>query len=842
MSLGDAARVVAARGRLMADMPSGGMATVFAEAETIAPLLPASVEIAAFNGPALCTIAGPAAALEEALRQLAEARIESRRLRTSHAFHTAMMQGALVPFTAVLAQVSLSPPTIPYVSNVTGTWITAEQATSPAYYADHLRRPVQFAAGMKTLAVDPSLFYLELGPGQSLCTLARANLPSAQAALVAASLPPAGAAADDLRSLRTATGRLWLTGVATLPPAVRRRRVPLPTYPFQRKRYCAGSAARNSREDRGRVRCYVPAWVRDDAVPTLALRGLWVLIGARGAHVVALQTLLDVTGCQSISCAPGEPLTRVLQGRTPTGVIMLMGLETPSAPGSGRRLYRALVELAGELERLPTVPQVQVLVATCGTRSVLDESVDDREAVLVAGPALALPAELSWMAVRAVDLPTAAADVQAALLIRELRVNAGGSEIAWRGGRRWRRRFDAVELPAHAPTLRDDGYYLITGGLGGIGLSLAAWLASHQPSVRLLLTSRRCLPADADPDDPALPAWARTAARTILAIEVAGGRVSTAAVDVGDLSAMRAALADAAARFGPVRGVIHAAGNAGSGRLTVLQDDDQTTLTLAPKVQGLAVLTELLGGQALDFVALMSSINAVAPAAGVSDYAAANMVLDNFAEAAVHPTGWRHVFSINWSAWAGVGMAASLQVPVAQRAAHDALLRTAIAPAAGVEMFGRILGSSYKRVMVTSFDLETALQAASASEIAVSPPPSAGVAADAASVPDEAPRPNLTSRYEAPRPGAESAIAQIFTELMGVSGIGANDDFFELGGHSLLATRVLSRISQTLGMQLTLRAFFDTPTPRGLAAKFGPPVNHSATTDDVGSEREEFLL
>jgi phthiocerol/phenolphthiocerol synthesis type-I polyketide synthase E len=275
-----------------------------------------------------------------------------------------------------------------------------------------------------------------------------------------------------------------------------------------------------------------------------------------------------------------------------------------------------------------------------------------------------------------------------------------------------------------------------------------------------------------------------------------------------------------------------------------LQDDADATATLAPKVAGLAVLIELLGGAALDFVALMSSINSVVPAPGVADYAAANMVLDSFAESGAHPPTWRRVFAIDWSAWASVGMAANLHVPQAQRAAHQALQRTAIMPAAGVEMFGRILGSEHLRVVVSSYDLELAL--AAASETAIGSELTDSVAASI-TAPAGAPRPQLSSRYDAPRAGAESVIASIWTELMGVGGIGAHDDFFELGGHSLLATRVLSRIGQTLGVQLTLRAFFDAPTPRGLGEKIagagaGAGAGNTDSSIDGAAEREEFLL
>jgi acyl transferase domain-containing protein/NADP-dependent 3-hydroxy acid dehydrogenase YdfG len=846
MSLEDAARVIAARGRCMAAMPAGGMATVFAAAPRIVPHLPVSVEIAAFNGPSLCTIGGPTAALDETLRQLAAAGIDSRRLRTSHAFHTVAMDGALAPFTAVLTQVSLSPPKRPFISNVTGTWITPEQAVSPAYYAAHLRQPVQFAAGLKTLAAaDPALLFLEVGPGQSLSRLARAALPPAQADLVAATLPAAGTPADDVRGMRVTTGRLWLAGVATVPATGRRGRVPLPTYPFQRIEHRAGSNTRRPvrQDDRGRVRTYAPTWMRDDTGPTLAVEGVWLVVGTPGAREHAVVTLLETAGAQVLTCLPGTPLAGALQGRAPQGIIVLNGLDPEAGTrGSGRRLYRALVQLVGELENVAAASTVRVFVATCGARSVLDEAVGDPEAVLVAGAAMTLSAELPWLTVRAVDLPAAAVDVQAVTLLREIRIATHAAEIAWRGGRRWCRRFDEIELPSHAPAVRNDGFHLITGGLGGIGLSLAAWLASCAAPVRLLLTGRRNLPPSADPEDPTLAPWARAAARTLRAIEAAGGQVLTAVADAADPAAMRTALAQATASFGPVRGVIHAAGTPGAGKLTLLQEDADVAATLAPKVDGLAVLLELLGATDLEFVALMSSINAVVPAPGVADYAAANMVLDAFAEGGNHPVGWRRVFAIDWSAWSGVGMAANLQVPAAQRAAHQALLRTAIAPAAAVELFGHILASAHSRVVVSSYDVGLALSSAFAPSVATGAQRT-HVAPASDSALDKTTRPVLSTRYEPPLAGAETAIASIWTELMGVTGIGANDDFFELGGHSLLATRVLSRIGQTLGVQLSLRAFFDSPTLRGLGSRItAAAAENSASGVDGPAEREEFLL
>ena len=143
-SLADVVAVVAARGRLMQALPPGSMAAVHLPASELAPRLGGGVEIAAENAPGLCTISGAREAMADALRRLEARGVDCRPLHTSHAFHSSMMDPALPPFVALLQNVRLSPPTIPYVSNVTGTWITAEQATAADYYATHLRQPVRF--------------------------------------------------------------------------------------------------------------------------------------------------------------------------------------------------------------------------------------------------------------------------------------------------------------------------------------------------------------------------------------------------------------------------------------------------------------------------------------------------------------------------------------------------------------------------------------------------------------------------------------------------------------------------------------------------------------------------
>jgi amino acid adenylation domain-containing protein len=250
-SLADGLRLVAERGRLMQEMPPGAMlAAGLAEAEARALLADLAaetggraelLELAAINSPAATVFSGEAAAIERLRRRLAARGVEHRPLRTSHAFHSAAMEPAVPRFAAFMRQVQLSPPRLPFVSNLTGTWVAAGEATDADYWASHLRLPVRFADGLAALAADPERVWLEVGPGRALSTLARQQA-ARPVAVVASLAPPAGRdGGADLAALLGALGRLWLLGAEIDWSAVSghegRRRVPLPTYPFERRRY-----------------------------------------------------------------------------------------------------------------------------------------------------------------------------------------------------------------------------------------------------------------------------------------------------------------------------------------------------------------------------------------------------------------------------------------------------------------------------------------------------------------------------------------------------------------------------------------------------------------------------
>lgn len=241
ISLEDALALVALRGRMMQGLSPGGMLSVRLTEAELRQRLREPLSLAAVNSPSLCVVAGALEPLGQFEKELTDAGVACRRLVTSHAFHSSMMDLLIEPLAGAFSRTRLSPPQIPYLSGVTGSWITADQATDPRYWARHAREPVQFSAAVKELRKNSEAILLEVGPGNVLATLARQHSGFPAGQVIVSSLSDGFSGSGDLEALMTALGTLWLAGEkpdwTALQQGGDRQRVSLPTYPFERKRY-----------------------------------------------------------------------------------------------------------------------------------------------------------------------------------------------------------------------------------------------------------------------------------------------------------------------------------------------------------------------------------------------------------------------------------------------------------------------------------------------------------------------------------------------------------------------------------------------------------------------------
>jgi NAD(P)-dependent dehydrogenase (short-subunit alcohol dehydrogenase family)/acyl carrier protein len=340
---------------------------------------------------------------------------------------------------------------------------------------------------------------------------------------------------------------------------------------------------------------------------------------------------------------------------------------------------------------------VHLDVVTAGTQEAIGRDVSRPEHATLAGLVKVLPLEFPWLTMRHIaadprlDTPIAEGDgrspapASAEMLLDELCAetepsNSDGEQlIALRNGRRWCRAFEDLQQPSSAgeeldepaasgAILREHGVYLITGGLGGMGITIAEDLASRYQAT-LVLVARDGLPPrdrwDAEETTAAVPARARRAMAAIRRMEQAGAQVHVIPADVADPAAVHALHDEVMARCGTLNGIIHAAGVPGGG-MAEIKDRDAAQSVLRPKLAGTLALRDAFADQRLDFVVLCSSVLALVGSFGQVDYAAANAFLDAHA-ASDH--GWNaRVVSVNWGAWLKVGMAAEVTAPAAFRA------------------------------------------------------------------------------------------------------------------------------------------------------------------------------
>ncbi|MEA2604979.1 MAG: hypothetical protein QOF89_5971 [Acidobacteriota bacterium] len=858
-SLEDALAVVAVRGRLMSQMPPGAMLGVPLPEAEVLPLLGEELSLAAVNRPAVSVVSGPVEAIEELAARLAGEGLACRRLHTSHAFHSRMMEPVLQPFLEQVKRVRLEPPRLPFLSNVTGTWIRPEEATDPAYWARQLRQAVRFADGIALLLAEPHRILLEVGPGNTLSTLARQHPAAGMGHAMIATLRHPKQADPDPAVLLQALARFWLAGGevdwAGFWAGERRRRLALPSYPFERRRYWVDPLpAAAVRRPAGRRNdpaewFYVPVWKQSrlplaaEAQPEageswlvfLDPHGLGEALARRleaGGRAVVRVAEGDTYshGPAGFTLAPGrrEGYDSLLDalGRTPTHVLHLWNvtaepLETDAALD---RAFYSLVFLAQALGRQSVTDPTAITVVSNGLCDVTgEEPLEPLKAALL-GPVSVIPREYPSLSCRSVDVALGGSPERTARqVLAEIGCPARPATVAFRGNLRWVREHEALPLPALAvdtpPRLRPGGVCLITGGLGGIGLELAEHLA-REARARLVLVGRSAFPererwadwlALHDEGDAI-----RRKIERLLAIEELGGEVLALSADVADLAAMREVVAAAERRFGKdggiggIHGVIHAAGVPGGGLLQGKLREAAERI-LAPKVRGALVLAEIFAGAELDFFVLTSSITVLLPEVGQADYVAANAFLDAFA--ALRARTGEAAVSINWDAWRETGMAVTTEVPEEWKARRQESLAQGLASREGVEAFRRIAGSGLPQVVVSTVDLDSRR----AENERLAPLAALEEAASAASAASAHPRPALATAYVPAETDLEREIAAVWQEILGVEPVGVHDNFFELGGNSLAGLRLVQRLRERLGAGLSEVSLYGAPTVGALA-------------------------
>jgi acyl transferase domain-containing protein/acyl carrier protein len=873
-SLEDALLLVATRGRLMQQQPAGSMLAVQLSEKDIQRYLNQRLSLAAVNAPSFCVVSGETEVVKQLESDLEKSHVAFTPLHTSHAFHSEMMEPMLGVFKERVGQLTLSAPKIPFLSNLTGGWMTSEEAIDPSYWARHLRHTVRFSDCLQELFKEPNRVLLEVGPGQTLSMLARQHSDGSKGRVVLSSIRHPKEQKSDIAFILDTLGRLWLAGVEVdwsgFYKEERRHRIPLPTYPFERQRYWIDPqsspkpaiASQKGFQKKSDIAewFYLPSWKRSLAAKKPSGEALedqkwcWLLFGDESGWGSELVKRLEQQSQDVIAVQMGRKFGTVskgiytvnpqekedyvalirelgIRGKRPQKIVHLWSItENNSLPSGIESFHKfqelgfySLIFLTQALAKQHMTQSIELDVITNYLHEVTDEGEPlCPEKATVLGACKVIPQEYPNITCRGIDLGAGGSpEKQIEKLLCELSSPPTDSVVAYRGKHRWTQIFEPVQvkltahragLPADLPVngsggikprLRERGVYLITGGLGGVGMVLAEFLAK-EVKAKIILTGRSEIPVKEQWHQ-----WLATHSETegisrkirqVKALEELGAELLVAKADVAKEDQMQGVIAQAEKRFGGIHGVIHAAGIFIEAPIHDVSRDI-CGQQFKSKVDALYTLEKVLEGRAIDFCLLISSLSSVLGGIGFGIYAAANLFMDAFVQRhnQSNSVPW---ISINWDAW-------QFQDDIEQTVKRkNDLPEWSIKPMEGVEAFRRILSVDLgDQVIVSIGDLQARLDKWIKLESLREPEQSKKVELLSLSS-----RPPLPSEYVAPANPTEQNIAEIWQHVLGIEKVGIHDNFFELGGNSLLAVKMIARLRNRFQEEFPVASIFERPT------------------------------
>jgi acyl transferase domain-containing protein/thioesterase domain-containing protein len=865
LTLPEAASLVALRGRLFETLPAGAMLSVALPEEELRSLLRDGVCVAAVNGPASCVASGPERAIAEMETELGSRAIASVRLRFRVAAHSALVDPIVGEFEEHCRRIDLRPPRTPFMSNLTGAWITDAQATAPSYWAKHLREPVRFHDGLRKILETPNQVLVEIGPGRALSGFARQQPKRAVAVVPTLRRPEE--TVSDCGFLMATLARLWVSGVAIdgakLAGGKGRHRVRLPTYPFERERHWVdptpGGAGRPA-ELAVRAELdewfYAPVWARSAAPARLeAPRDpkTWLAFGdpsplgrrllerlRRKDRVVTVWPgrRFRERGPEAFAIDPSslsdyESLALEVRRRygSPDRILHLWSFSPrqhlaprPPRPG-GRALRDYERNLALDCRSLVFCVRAfgadsrRIRIDTFSSRMHVlpgEDRFDPEKSVLL-GAMKALRREHPALVWKSVDVGhDVRPEEQGRLvsrLLRELESEPTDADVALRGTDRWTRRYDKIRLPSgpgRRDWLRGGGTYLVTGGLGETGLAVAEHLARHARA-KIVLVGRSSLPVDEEgwltahgPDDDTSRKIAR-----IRAMRALGAEVMLAAADVAQIESMRDVVQELRKRFAPVHGIFHA--------------HEGGSAPLDAKMKGALVLDALLEADGPELFVCFSSLRSIVGPAANADDSSADAFLDAFALARQARRPSCRTLCVSWDAWEGPDAARSERP-------RDSAPDLGLSPVEALEALDRILAvTASPQTVVCKVDLDRMIDRLEVETRAARDREPSGVGA-AGGQPTAEPKSGAPAAVS--RDAIERELASMWREFLGVAEVGVHDDFFELGGQSLVAVRIFHRIGEKYGVDLPLTTLLEASTIARCAAVVRERLDSSPHGDE----------
>ncbi len=887
-SLEDALEIVAMRGQLMQKCPPGAMLAVSLTESQLKQYLNTDLTIAVINASNMCVVSGTNDAIAQLEESLTAQGITCRRLHTSHGFHSPMMESAVTPLVTKIGKIKLNPPSLPFISNVTGTWITPQQATNPNYWGNHLRKTVRFFDGIIECIKQSSPILLEVGPGRTLSTIAKQAIRyQKQSASSFTSLRHPQEKKSDHDLILNTLGQLWKSGIKVdwkgFHGVEKRQRVPLPTYPFERKRYWVElekNSALSQEDNLHKTKksdiadwFYLPSWKRCAALtnsPYTHNKCWLLLVDESGLGLQLAQQLQQLEQDVIIVKAGKEfsqqdenftirvdnredydKLFEILRksGKNPQKILHLWQLATDKELFSDFEQqqkwgFHSLLFLTQAIAKNQTLNKdsttVELSVVTNQLHDVVGIETINPSDTTILGLCKVIPQEYPQIRCQNIDvvIPSnnnPSLESTAKHLITELTTPTPDSIVAYRNHHRWIQTFEPLPLPKVKinslplnQTLKNNGVYLIAGDLvEGLGLVFAQYLA-QKFQAKLILIGRSGIPEKHDWEK-----WLAThgqndvisnCIRKLQGLVALGQGLLFFSTELTDEAKIQEIINQGEQKFGEINGVIHAGvmGDLASCLINSL-NTDEIEHQFNSKVYGLLTLEKALQNKKPDFFLLQSSLSCIVGGIGFAAYAGANIFMDTLARER-NKQGSTPWISINWDA-------CQQEESEENTSTRSALLDNSMTPAEVWEVTERTLSqTAIPQIVVTPIDLQTRIKESNQTKLT-----------DTQQQSNTYSRPELSTPYEAPRNEIEQKIAEAMQDLLGIEKVGIHDNFFELGGHSLLAIQAVSRIRQEWNVELPMRQFlFESPTVAGIAKIISENLNQDTVQSEIADVLEQI--